>query len=51
MAPGQAGVHAELKAVEHLESQGYTEIIAVGASRTICEECAGQLAARGLNIP
>ena len=51
VATGPEGTHAEQKAIAYLESQGYSDIIAVGASRKFCEECAGQIVARGLSIP
>ena len=48
---GVDGIHAEVKAVKWLESQGFSQIIAVGASRRICQDCVPQLLARGLEMP
>gem|GEM_PF-5678399 len=48
---GTAGIHAEIDAIQYLQSKGFSQIIAVGASRNFCNDCVNQLLSLGLQLP
>ena len=41
-------IHAEINAIQYLQSKGFSQIIAVGASRNFCNDCVNQLLSLGL---